>query len=358
MSRVGSATRSARELIQHVLGEERDLAREYPLVFGDDARGEIVSIEEDGEVRSACAMIERELVLPDVRVRAGFIGSVVTHPDFRGRGFASRVLARAEEKLAAHGAMIAILWGDDQAFYTHRGYQPFGAEVDFAIALDVASKLPEPAGVRELAADDAPSIHELYSMHPERVSREIDETRALLEAPDMEVLVCERWGRLTAYSCVGRGKDLRDVVHEWAGDAQTVTMLVRAHMERRKARGEERDLYVMAPPSAKDLHTRLTAAGAAASTGILGLAKLVDPLAAANLCAARLDRRRGVRAESTDKLRLIGPRSRWEATPSEVLELLFAARGEIELARSVARKVEGWGGALPLAPFVWGLDSI
>jgi hypothetical protein len=268
------------------------------------------------------------------------------------------VLARVEETLAAHGALIAILWGDDQAFYTRRGYQPFGAEVDFALAPDVAEKLPGPTGVREYVADDASAIHDLYSMHPERVSREMDETSALLEAPDMEVLVCERWGRLTAYTCVGRGRDLRDVVHEWAGDAQTVTMLVRAHMERRSSRGEARDLYVMAPPSAKDLHARLTAAGAVASTGILGLAKLIDPLGAARLCSARLDRRGGVRAESTDKIRLIGPRSRWEATPSELLELLFAARGASDLARTVARRVEGWGGSLPMTPFVWGLDSI
>ncbi len=355
----GNATSSARDLIQSVLGDDRQLAREYPLVFDENARGEIVSIEVDGEVRSACAVIERELVLPDVRVRAGFIGTVVTHPEFRGRGLAGRVLARAEEWLAQRGALVAILWGDDQGFYARRGYQPFGAEVDFALAPELVAQLPEPTGVREYDVEDASAIHDLYAAHPERVAREPEETLALLGAPDMEVLVCERWGRVSGYSCLGRGRDFRDVVHEWAGDAQTVMMLVRAHMERREARGEARDLYLMSPPSAKDLCARLTAVGAIMSTGILGLAKLVDPLGTAKLCAARLDRRGGIRVEAAgDKLAFRGGRGHWEGTPSEVLELLFAARGTNELSRTVARKVEGWGSALPLSPFIWGLDSI
>jgi GNAT superfamily N-acetyltransferase len=354
-----STTGSARALIRLVLGKDRDLAREYPLVFDENARGEIISIEVEGEVRSACALLERELALPDVRVRAGFIGSVVTHPDFRGRGLASRVLARAEKTLAERGAIVAILWGDDQGFYARRGYRPFGAEVDFAISHDVASQLPEPVGVRAFDIEDAHALHDLYAAHPERVTREREETRALLGAPDMEVLVCERWGKIAGYSCLGRGRDLREVVHEWAGDAQTVTMLVRAHMEKRTARGDEGDLYVMAPPSAKDLSARLTAAGALASTGILGLAKLVDPLGAAKVCAARLDRRGGIHVRAAgEKIEFTGGRGHWEGTPSEVLELLFAARGTNELSRSVARKIEGWGSALPLTPFVWGLDSI
>lgn len=355
---VDGATSSARELIQSVLGRDRALAREYPLVFDDGAPGELVSIECDGDVRSACALLERELVLPDVRVQAGFIGSVVTHPEYRGRGLAGRTLARAEAELARRGCLIAILWGDDEGFYARRGYYPFGAELDFALAPELEPRLPEPTGVREVGSDDALAIHELYASHPERVGRTPDETRALLGAPDMEVLVCERWGRMTAYSCLGRGRDLRDVVHEWAGDAQTVTMLVRAHLERRKARGEERDLYVMAPPSATDLATRLTSAGAAVTTGIVGLAKLIDPLAAAKLCAARLDRRKGLRVEAGEKIALVGARGRWAGTPVEILELLFAARGTPDLAQTVAREVQGWSEALPLTPFVWGLDSI
>jgi GNAT superfamily N-acetyltransferase len=359
MSSGSSATSSARDLIQSVLGEDRQLSREYPLVFGENARGETVSIEVDGEVRSACALIDREIVLPDVRVRAGFIGSVVTHPEFRGRGLAGRVLARAEETLAQRGALVAILWGDDQGFYTRRGYQPFGAEMDFALAPELVPQLPEPVGVRELDVEDAAALHDLYAAHPERVARELEDTRTLLDVPDMEVLVCERWGRVSGYSCLGRGRDLRDVVHEWAGDAQTVMMLVRAHMERRAARGEERDVYLMSPPSAKDLCARLTAAGGIVSTGILGLAKLVDPLGAAKLCAARLDRRGGIRVEAAgEKIAFRGGRGLWEGTPSEVLELLFAARGTNELSQIVARKVEGWGSALPLSPFIWGLDSV
>lgn len=355
---VDTATQAARDLIESVLGKDRTLAREYPLVFDAGAHAELVSIEFDGRVRSACALLERELVMPDVRVHAGFIGSVVTEGAHRGQGLASRVLARAEAELARRGCVVAILWADERGFYERRGYRPFGAEVDLVVQSAHRDRLPEPIGVREFTDDDALAIHELYARHPERVERSEPETRALLGAPNMDVLVCERWGRVSAYACVGRGHDLQGVLHEWAGDGLAVAMLVRAHLERQGERGRHSELFVMAPPSAVDLTARLISAGASATTGILGLAKILDSRAAAEICAERLDRRKGLRVEAGPPVALVSERGRWESTPETLLELLFAARGGEILARNVAREVEGDADALPLAPFIWGLDSI
>ena len=74
MSVEGDSTRSqAQALLEGVLRDGSSLAGEYPLVFGADAPGELVTIAEQGEVRSACGVLVRDLLARGERVRVGLI---------------------------------------------------------------------------------------------------------------------------------------------------------------------------------------------------------------------------------------------------------------------------------------------
>jgi GNAT superfamily N-acetyltransferase len=353
----------ARRLFELVLREGGPIAPEFPLLFEEasahPARA-FATIEQDGEVRSACALLSRELVLPDLRLPIGLIGSVATHPDWRGRGFAARVLERAEEELASAGAALAILWADDKGFYERRGWRAFGSEHDFVIHADLAAALPAADGCRPRAAADDEALHELYLAHPERVGRTLDETRALLACPNMEVLVCERWQRVVAYACLGRGQDFANAIHEWGGDALSVLALVRAHVERRLARDETSDVVLIAPVSARDLTARLARLGVAAHRGVLGMAKILDARACAEIAAKRLDQRGGLKVEERPDglVRLFDRHALVELSREELLELLFAASGDRTRSGSVASVFHLPTDRLPLEPFVWGLDSI
>ena len=217
-------------LMERVLRDGGPIAPEYPL--GLDARfgGRIVTIEEEGRVLSACAVLVRDFVIGTLSLRCGLIGSVCTAPEARGRGLATELLRRAEAELASEGCMLAMLWADEARFYDERGWRPIGAEVDFAFDPAQETRLAGESGIRAAALDDRGAIHRLYTLHRERVERSPQETAALLSSPGIETLVLQRERDVVAYSCRGRGKDFDRTVHEWAGSDRDVLALVHATM--------------------------------------------------------------------------------------------------------------------------------
>ena len=254
-------------MMTSVLRPDGDLTAEYPLVFDEDGPGELYALLEGDRVLSACAAIKRELVHPGGRTLAGFIGSVSTHPDARGRGLATRLLGEVEDALSERGCEHALLWADDPDFYARRGYSLDGAETDFLVDR-VPRELLEPGqSVRPLEAGDAARVHELYTWHGARVERSLLETRRLLACPRMRVLVATRAGEIEAYVCFGRGADLGGVAHEWGGAPEGVLACLAVLLERSET------LFVMAPGDSGPMGELLDSCGAIRAEGRLGMAK-------------------------------------------------------------------------------------
>lgn len=358
MTSTGRTARRALRLMERVLRDGGELADEYPTVFGPRATGEVVAIEEDGDARSACAVLVRELVLPQARVRVGLVGSVATDPRWRGRGLATRVLELAQQRLAQEGCVVAILWADDASFYRMRGWAEFGAEIDFVFGREQASKLPAKHGIRRSAPDDEPAIHRLYSRHRQRVERTLDETRVLLRVRGMETLVIHEDRDVRAYACLGRGKDFADTIHEWGGPIEDVLALVRAHVER----GSAETTFLLSPTGAHDLHAAARAAGARELRGILGLGKTLDPAAIAELLSELLRPSVRVHLESENgepsRIALASSTGRVRLRGADALQILMPARGECARIGELERALDVTLRRLPLEPFVWGLDSI
>ncbi|MCK6445894.1 MAG: GNAT family N-acetyltransferase [Planctomycetes bacterium] len=360
-ARTGSTDRRALRLMERVLRGGGELAAEYPLVFGADAPGSIVTVGENGIVHSACAILVRDLVIGAERLRVGLIGSVATDPAERGRGLATEVLARAERELARDGAVIALLWADDAEFYRRRGWREFASELDFAFDADAIARLPRRGTIRRAAPDDEGALHRLYQRHRARIERTEDETRALLRVPGMETLVLHEDRDVRAYACLGRGADFEHTIHEWAGGPDDVLALVRAHFER--ANGAE-NVFLLAPTDAQELASAARTVGAREWRGVLALAKVVDPLAAAERLAdltrgeIRVDVETTTDAEHEPQISLAGPTRTVTVRPNELLELIAPARGECARLGELERALDVSFAKLPLAPFVWGLDSI
>ena len=348
-------------LLKRVHGAGDSLAAEYPLVFGHEFPGRIVALGEDGQARAACTVLVRDFVVPGAVVRGGLIGSVSTDPEWRGQGLGTRMLVEAEATLQLEGCAFALLWANDPTYYAERGYTEIGVEDDFLIeAVHLESLSDE--GVRLFhsgSETDAKAIHALYESHPTRVRRTLAETKALLRCPGMQVLVRERDGEIVAYSCRGRGRDLVDAVHEWGGPADDVLALVRSHHLRRFPEGEGH-LFLMAPV-ATELAQRLLELGVPTARGILGLGKLLDRQAAAELLTARLGEGGSASVVETpagQRIRVTGPADEADLDDDGSLALLVAT-GEVRphvedfLARFGLTDAK-----LPLDPYAWGLDSI
>lgn len=352
----------ARSLMDRVLRDGEPIAPEFPLVFREGFPGKVVSLGDEGAVRSACTVLIRDLVCPGASLRAGLIGSVSTDPEFRRQGLASIVLDRAEKSLADEGAAVSILWADDPRFYFARGYRPVGCEQDFVIAPETAAILPEAEGVRAMESGDAGAIHALYIAHEARAERTGDETAALLECPDMEVLVCEDEGRVVAYACQGRGRDLVGTVHEWGGDPLRVLGLVRALAERHTERTGGEPTFLIAPAGERELSGMLRGLGVVPTVGLLGLAKVVDRGRAAGLLDLLLGPEAEVtfdpKAELASQVHLRAPGGTAFLNDDTLLVLLLSTRGEREDTVEFGRHFGVDVSRLPLEPFLWGLDSI
>lgn len=110
-----------------------DVRRQLPwghIVFAHaDLR---VLVESDEQVVCHVGIYRREVTWNGRKLRAGGIGGVATHPDFRRRGFASVALNAAVQTLKDERATdFAMLFCEPHnvAFYAGRGWKPFIGEV-------------------------------------------------------------------------------------------------------------------------------------------------------------------------------------------------------------------------------------
>ena len=342
-------------------GRSSSLSAEFPLVFAARFSGRVVAYEEKGDVRSTCALLVRELVVDQARLRIGLIGSVATESTWRGKGLASRVLDEAERSLAREGCAVALLWADDPKFYAARGYRPIGWEVDFLLPLANLPALASDATLRALAPDDVAAVHRLYSKHTARVDRSPPETAALLECPGMTTLVLQRDRDVAAYACLGRGADFAHTVHEWGGAQHDVALLVLEHARRMQLEGCEGSIAIIAPSHATLLRAELESLGAQACEGVLAMAKVLDNETLSELFdrfGGDLRVERDSNTPSAARIILRGPRGARALDDEAALAVLFAARGNRGAVSELERALGASAPQLPLAPFVWGLDSI
>lgn len=360
------ATARCLGLLERVFATDA-LAAEYPLVFDPRlaraAGGETIAIHEEGEPRAACAILVREFRSGPHAFRGGLIGSVGTDAAARGRGLGTRLLARAEETLRERGCLFALLWAEDPAFYLARGYEPFSSESDTLLVSELVDLLPEPSGVRPMRPADVPFLRRIHAGHGTRVERSEVEMGALLAIPGMLTLVRERASapshppQPVAYACLGRGRDLRDVVHEFGGEAADVLALLRAHLERRFPAGEPGALFLMAPSAASEVVYPLVTLGAPSNAGILGLGKLLDPQGAGELLRAVL----GSRAELVwrgPELHVRGPAGVATLAVETLQALLFGGPGVRAEVEALLARLGLPSARLPLDPFAFGLDSL
>ena len=121
-----------------------------------------VELVDDGAVVCSATIHDREMRLGDAWVRMGGIGDVTTKPQFRGRGYARRMLDDTVRFMRTEGYAVSVLFGISN-FYHRFGFEPvLLGKSAVSVATRAAETLRGPLSVREGVPADGAVLLRIY----------------------------------------------------------------------------------------------------------------------------------------------------------------------------------------------------
>jgi predicted N-acetyltransferase YhbS len=202
---------------------------DFPLILSPENREfQLVCRAPDGRMAGCIAALCREFITSCGPLAVAGIGSVVTHPDFRGKGLSSALQNEMLALLEGKNIPLAVLWSDQPEIYAGRGFQPAGWEIHAEIPETLQQVVPQ-AGetIREYREEDLAVVESLYSRHPLHTCREEGDSRTLYGMPGTAGLVlCGPDGVPRAALFSGKGADFPQYVTEWNGPHDQVLALL------------------------------------------------------------------------------------------------------------------------------------
>lgn len=156
------------------------------------------------------------------------IGGVYTEAEFQGQGVASKLVQNCCDQGAKEGAALAFLWSDKHEFYAKQGFYLAGRQWTVEFDPKDASKL-RAQGEKSLKAKDIRVVEgecgvdflaqskRLLDSYPLGISRTEEEHKKYLASGSCKVISAWAGKELVGYFLLGKGKDLQNYIHEWAG---------------------------------------------------------------------------------------------------------------------------------------------
>ncbi len=295
---------------------------DFPLVLDPaNAPWTLVARAPDGSVAAGIAALIRDHTTSLGTVGVAGVGSVVTRPEFRGRGLSSALQDALLTALRRQDVPLAVLWTDQPEIYAGRGFTAAGWEhhVDLR-PVRWPGDTPAPS-IRPYAPSDAGAVAALFARHRWRTVRHPGDDARLYGMPGTAGLVArDAGGGVAAAVFCGKGADFPGYVTEWDGPLDLVLPLLAAARARGLAEA------VLVPAGAEALLERLVPLGATCAAQASGQWCVVRPdLLAAAARAAGVD----APADPADPAAWLGG---------------VAADGAVRTG--------------PLAAAVWGFDSV
>jgi GNAT superfamily N-acetyltransferase len=193
---------------------------DFPLILGLENRdNQLICRGQDGRLAGGIACLISEFQTSCGIVSIAGIGSVVTHPDFRGKGLSAALQNEMLHQLRGKNVPLAVLWTDQPEIYSGRGFEQAGWEIHADLtdlgAAPVAVDVPR---TRSFQPDDSPRVEELYNRHPLRTVRRPGDSHKLYTMPGTRGLVAvDGGGQVQAAVFCGKGADFPGYITEWDG---------------------------------------------------------------------------------------------------------------------------------------------
>ncbi len=167
--------------------------------------GGVYVIEADAEVRATATALPLEMLVDGEPVEMGGVAAVATHPAYRRRGYAGKLMRAVLSGLREAGVHVSMLWPFAHAFYRAHGYELAGESISYTLKPTDLPTSPEQRHIRAYREEDLPRMMTLFeeetSRHPccLRRTEETWRKRALGRA-ESHVAVYELDGRLEGYA--------------------------------------------------------------------------------------------------------------------------------------------------------------
>jgi len=246
---------------------------DFPLILAAENSSMILGICEGDSVAAGVACLVRQFQTSCGPIPVAGIGSVVTRPASRGKGFSRALQNALIERLEAANVPLAVLWTDNPEFYTGRGFAPAGWEfhVDMT-GIGTGTDFPEGFSCRVFQPEDSVDVAALYDLHPFRTIRPPGDDSRLYTMPGTRGLVAIGDGdKVVAAVFCGKGADFTDYVTEWDGPLGLVIPLLGECRSRGWAR------QVLVPPGGEGLAEQLVRLGGTVAAQPSGHWLIVQP---------------------------------------------------------------------------------
>jgi predicted N-acetyltransferase YhbS len=256
-------------------------ADDFPVALAPGNRaGQLVAVE-DGQLVGCLVYLLRRFRTTWGPIPVAGIGSVVTRPDWRGRGISSALQDAALSGLRRQEVPLAVLWTSRPEIYAGRGFRQAGLEfhVDLARA-QLTTEAPPWVEILPYTPALATRVEQIYLDHDLVTLRGRGDAELLYGMPGTRGLVARDGdGIVLAYLFCGKGADFAGYALEWGGERPLVIALLAHAVRRGLAR------RVLVPCGSEDLVDRLVDQGAGWFAHPSGCWSVIDPA----LLAARGD---------------------------------------------------------------------
>lgn len=148
------------------------------------------------------------------------IGAVATREDQRGKGLATQVVSLGLQWAQERGAALVLLWGSEHRLYEKLGFDLCG--IQHRIPLSQLVLNPQVQAIEDVKQGWTSSLYYVIRQRASGLALRLQD-RVWYEAhKNVQWYWSGSEEHPTAYAAVGRGIDLKDVVHEWGGERKAL----------------------------------------------------------------------------------------------------------------------------------------
>lgn len=228
--------------------KQKSMAEGFPNIFSKHTINQSFGAFDGERLVSFLGLVPSVVCIGAAKLNVYSLGSVCTHPDYRGRGCAGAVLEHVIKRSEEAGASLLLVSGS-RSLYTRANCHPFGEMTQFTLdpqaALTILSRHSgDEVNIREYEVTDLFGMTDLANSRGSHFEQSISDLALLIKAEAYasciklhhKVLVAEKDGGLAGFAVIGipyrREQKRQPVAIEWAGDSDVVALLLASAVER------------------------------------------------------------------------------------------------------------------------------